>query len=90
MGFLPPTDARVQSTVDKIQERLTSHGLVYRYLTDDGLPGGEATFAMCTFWMADNLALCGRVDEAREVFERVALGEDFPEFLTLVAYDYLD
>ena len=47
-------------------------GLVYRYLNDDGLPGGEATFALCSFWLVDNLALQGRVDEARELFERVA------------------
>jgi malate synthase len=32
----------------------------------------------------------GRPDETRDVFERVSLGEEFPEFLTLVAYDYLD
>jgi len=32
----------------------------------------------------------GRPDDTREVFERVALGEDFPEFLTLVAYDKID
>jgi len=72
VGFLPPTDPRVRSTVDKIQEQLTSHGFVYRYLTDDGLPGEEATFAMCSFWLVDNLALAGRVDEARALFERIA------------------
>ena len=70
-GFLPPTDARVRSTVERIRERLTSRGLVYRYLNDDGLPGGEATFALCSFWLVDNLALQGRVDDARELFERV-------------------
>jgi malate synthase len=32
----------------------------------------------------------GRWDEAREVFDRVALDEHFVEFLTLPAYDYLD
>jgi malate synthase len=32
----------------------------------------------------------GRWDDAREVFEQVALGEDFVEFLTLPAYDHLD
>jgi malate synthase len=32
----------------------------------------------------------GRVDEAREIFEQVALGESFVEFLTLPAYDYLE
>jgi GH15 family glucan-1,4-alpha-glucosidase len=71
-GFLPATDPRVRSTVERIRERLTSGGLVYRYLGEDGLPGGEATFAMCSFWLADSLALQGRVDEARELLERVA------------------
>jgi malate synthase len=32
----------------------------------------------------------GRPRETREVFERVALAEDFPEFLTLPAYEYLE
>ena len=72
LGFLPATDPRVVSTVDKIRERLTSHGLVYRYLTDDALPGSEATFALCSFWLVDCLAQQGRVGEARELFERVA------------------
>ena len=31
-----------------------------------------------------------RLDEARELFEQVALGEQFVEFLTLPAYDYLE
>jgi GH15 family glucan-1,4-alpha-glucosidase len=70
-GFLPATDARVQATVEKIRERLTSNGLVYRYLNADGLPGGEATFALCSFWLVDNLALAGRVDEARALFEKL-------------------
>ena len=70
-GFLPATDPRVVSTVERIRERLTSNGLVYRYLNEDGLPGGEATFAMCSFWLVDNLALQGRRDEARELFERI-------------------
>ena len=47
-----------------------------RYLTHDGesvdgLPPGEGTFLMTTFWLADNLALIGREAEAREVFERL-------------------
>ena len=70
-GFLPPTDARVKSTVERVRERLTSHGLVYRYLNEDGLPGGEGTFALCSFWLVDNLAAQGRVDEAKELFEKI-------------------
>ncbi|MHB1134807.1 MAG: glycoside hydrolase family 15 protein [Chloroflexota bacterium] len=71
VGFLPPTDPRVRSTIERIRERLTSGGLVYRYLGEDGLPGGEATFALCSFWLVDNLALAGRVEEARGLFERI-------------------
>jgi malate synthase len=32
----------------------------------------------------------GRPDETRRVFEQVSLGEEFPEFLTLPAYELLD
>ena len=32
----------------------------------------------------------GRFDDAREIFERVSLSDDFVEFLTLPAYDYID
>lgn len=71
VGFLPPTDPRVRSTVERVRERLASGGLVYRYVTEDGLPGGEATFTLCSFWLVDNLALDGRADEARALFERV-------------------
>lgn len=70
-GILPPTDPRVRSTVARIQERLTAHGLVYRYRMDDGLAGDEATFTLCSFWLVDNLALGGRVEEARMAFERI-------------------
>jgi GH15 family glucan-1,4-alpha-glucosidase len=74
VGFLPPTDERVQGTVAAIQRELTTDGFVARYSTDgqvDGLPPGEGAFLPCTFWLADNLALMGRVDEARALFERL-------------------
>jgi GH15 family glucan-1,4-alpha-glucosidase len=48
--------------------------LVYRYRveeTDDGLQGGEGVFALCSFWLVDALALGGRLDEARVLFERL-------------------
>jgi GH15 family glucan-1,4-alpha-glucosidase len=73
-GFLPPSDPRVRSTVDVIQRELTYDGFVQRYSTDDfddGLPGGEGAFLPCSFWLADNLAMIGRREEARELFERL-------------------
>jgi alpha,alpha-trehalase len=72
VGFIPPDDPRMRSTVDRIMEKLTDeHGFVYRYIANDGLEGAEGTFAMCTFWLVDNLAMQGRVDEARALFERM-------------------
>ena len=78
VGFLPPTDARVAGTVDAIRGELTDeHGFVMRYSHQgdtsslDGLPPGEGAFLACSFWMVDNLALLGRTDEARTLFERL-------------------
>ena len=71
-GFLPFDDPRVQGTIDAIERELTTEeGLVYRYDGGDGLPGGEGTFVLCSFWLVDALALSGRLDEAEAVFERV-------------------
>jgi len=72
VGFIPPSDPRMRSTVDRIIEQLTDErGFVYRYLSDDGLTGAEGTFATCTFWLVDNLAMQGRLTEAKSLFERL-------------------
>src|SRR5262249_38066323 len=76
VGFLPPTDPRVRGTVEAIERELVVDGFVMRYLPEhapqiDGLPPGEGTFLPCSFWLADNLALLGRRDEARALFERL-------------------
>jgi GH15 family glucan-1,4-alpha-glucosidase len=74
IGFLPAKDDRVVGTVKAIQERLLVDGFVRRYDTSthiDGLPGSEGAFIPCTCWLADCLALQGREDEARELFELV-------------------
>ena len=74
VGFLPADDPRMLATIEVTEERLTDErGLVYRYRTEvdvDGLAGEEGTFLLCTFWLAEALALAGKVDRAREVFER--------------------
>jgi GH15 family glucan-1,4-alpha-glucosidase len=73
-GFLPSEDPRCRSTVEAIRRDLTADGLVLRYRTHeaaDGLPPGEGVFLACSFWLADNLCLQGRRDEARELFERL-------------------
>ena len=74
VGFLPPQDPRVRGTMELIQKQLSHDGFLLRYPTRnkvDGLPPGEGAFLICTFWLADNLALQGRQGEARDVFERL-------------------
>jgi alpha,alpha-trehalase len=70
VGFLPADDERVLATIAATAERLTdAHGLVYRYRTDDGMEGEEGAFLLCTFWLAEALALAGDVAAARQTFE---------------------
>lgn len=88
VGFLPADDPRVVSTMEVIQRELMEDGFVRRYdsdKSDDGLPPGEGHFIACTLWMADNLAIMGRKQEAREIFERVL---DVRNDLGLLAEEY--
>ncbi|HUZ75727.1 MAG TPA: glycoside hydrolase family 15 protein [Stellaceae bacterium] len=74
VGFLPPGDPRVRGTIAAIERRLMVDGFVLRYDTGsghDGLPDGEGAFLACSFWLADNLALVGRDDDARRLFQRL-------------------
>ncbi len=76
VGFLPANDPRMLATIEAIADRLTDeHGLIYRYRTEDGvdgLAGEEGTFLLCTFWLAQTLAMAGHLDRARAVFARAA------------------
>jgi GH15 family glucan-1,4-alpha-glucosidase len=88
VGFLPGTDERVTGTIDAVWRELGRDGFVSRYSTaetDDGLSGDEGQFLACSFWLVSALALNGRVDDARGLFERLAgLAND----LGLLAEEY--
>jgi GH15 family glucan-1,4-alpha-glucosidase len=82
VGFLPPSDPRVVSTVETIQRELMSGGLVLRYTQPpsagpasptevDGLSGGEGAFLACSFWLVNALHMIGRYDEAEKLFDRL-------------------
>jgi len=83
VGFLPPDDERVSSTVKTIKRELMRDGLVLRYtqpanaLTQggradvDGLPGAEGAFLACSFWLVNAMHLIGEYDEAVSIFERL-------------------
>jgi alpha,alpha-trehalase len=70
---VPPTHPRMVATVEAVTKTLgAGDGLLYRYLPDespDGLEGDEGAFLLCSFWLVDNLAYQGRLDEAGELFE---------------------
>jgi GH15 family glucan-1,4-alpha-glucosidase len=73
-GFLPARDPRMLGTVAAIEKTLLRDGFVLRYqpqVSGDGLPGTEGAFLACSFWLADNYALAGRIDEAEALFERL-------------------
>jgi GH15 family glucan-1,4-alpha-glucosidase len=91
VGFLPAEDERVAGTIDLIGRTLAQDGLIMRYEADeenmriDGLPPGEGVFLPCSFWYASDLALVGRLDEARALFTRLL---DLRNDLGLISEEY--
>ncbi len=74
VGFLPPDDSRMRSTVMAIADELTEDELVLRYRveeTDDGFSGEEGTFTICSFWLVSALAEMGEVARARALCEKL-------------------
>lgn len=96
VGFLSADDPRMHATIDAVRADLGVDGMLFRYHpeeADDGLPGKEGTFTMCSLWLAGALVAAGRVDEARAIFERlVGFGNGvglFPEMLDPETGEYL-
>ncbi len=88
VGFLPAHDPRVRATVAAIEAELCDGGFVHRYDTSagtDGVAGDEGAFLMCSFWLADNYALHGRLQEATDLYERLL---DLRNDVGLLAEEY--
>ncbi|HJP65310.1 MAG TPA: glycoside hydrolase family 15 protein [Actinomycetota bacterium] len=76
-GMVETTHQHVQKTVQMVLDSLGSEGLLHRYLAEDGLPGGEGAFLLCSFWLLDCLTHSGRLDEAEALMARLMeLGND--------------
>ena len=78
LGFLPPDDPRVLSTIDRIARELTINGHVYRFAPEDMRGVGqhpmgefEGSFVLCTCWLATALALAGQLEPAEAALKRV-------------------
>jgi GH15 family glucan-1,4-alpha-glucosidase len=77
IGLVPTTAPVVLRTIDDVRAGLETDGLVYRYVSADGLEGGEGAFLLCSFWLLDCLIFAGRLDEAELLLERLLqLGND--------------
>lgn len=70
-GFLPFDDPRTVSTIEATERELSHHGFLYRYIGDDGLPGGEGTFMLCSFWLVDCLIGIGRIKDAEFLLRKL-------------------
>ncbi|WP_309126948.1 glycoside hydrolase family 15 protein [Microbacterium sp.] len=74
VGFCAPDDPRMLATVERMEQTLLHDGLLLRYRTDtgvDGLAGGESPFLACSFWLVEQYAATGRLDDARELMGRL-------------------
>ena len=74
VGFLPPDDLRVHSTIKRTIQELGQGCLIQRYdvtQTDDGLQGGEGAFTMLSFWLIGALLTSGQLQKARDAFQEL-------------------
>lgn len=74
VGYCAPDDPRMLRTVEQIERTLLTDGFLRRYRTEsgvDGLDGGEHPFIACSFWLVEQYATTGRLDEARDLMERL-------------------
>lgn len=69
-GLVPGDDPRFVGTVAAVERKLRRGPTVYRYLYDDGLPGREGGFHLCTAWLIEALVLAGRIGDARELLDQ--------------------
>jgi GH15 family glucan-1,4-alpha-glucosidase len=80
IGYLDHDDPRMLGTVAAIEDELLHDGLLMRYRTElgvDGLPPGEHPFLACSFWLVEQYAFSGRLDDARTLMDRlVGFGND--------------
>jgi GH15 family glucan-1,4-alpha-glucosidase len=75
MKFISPRDPRMLLTLEAVRNELVNDTLVRRYkigeAAQDGLPGNEGTFTVCSFWLVEAYARAGKLEEAQLLFEKM-------------------
>ena len=69
LRFIDPEDPKFVSTFEQIERELRRGEHMLRYAAEDDFGAPETAFNICTFWLIEALALAGRRDEARTLFE---------------------
>src|SRR5690606_10299434 len=88
-GFVAYDDDRMLGTVAAIEEDLRDEfGLVHRYRAEvglDGIEGGEYPFLLCCFWLVEQYACSGRIEDARRLMSQLC---GYANDLGLLAEEY--
>jgi GH15 family glucan-1,4-alpha-glucosidase len=72
--FIAGDDPKMIGTIDATMKWLLTDGkFVYRYFADDGMPGKEGAFLICSFWLVNCLTMCGRLEEAEKIMDSVCV-----------------
>jgi GH15 family glucan-1,4-alpha-glucosidase len=71
LGYVHPADERIAGTIDALVRELGDDPFLHRYLSEDGVRGGEGAFLCCSFWLVEVLADAGRLDEATALMDRL-------------------
>jgi len=88
VGYVDASDERMLGTVAAIEAELLQDGLLLRYRTDsgvDGIPGSEHPFLACSFWLTEQYARSGRIDDAVALMDRLV---EFTNDLGLLSEEY--
>jgi GH15 family glucan-1,4-alpha-glucosidase len=70
-GIVPTTHPLSLETITYVRRSLERDGLIFRYLSPDGLAGTEGAFLLCSFWLVDCLTYSGQLDEAELLLEKL-------------------
>jgi GH15 family glucan-1,4-alpha-glucosidase len=74
IGYVTANDPRMTGTVAALESTLLRDGLLLRYATQtgvDGLAGDEHPFLACSFWLVEQYARSGRLDDAVVLMDRL-------------------
>jgi GH15 family glucan-1,4-alpha-glucosidase len=85
LRFLPKDSPQLHRTIDAIQTGLSRDGWLFRYRSQDDFGTPEVAFVICSFWLVEALARTDRMDEARDVMNKIV---EIPSPLGLLAEDF--